>query len=161
MEPQKTKGLKIFDRFTTPRITVKDSLNCLIRGQSLHGMECWTKSDFSIDDIVRRTPQFTKNFSGGFLESESNINLKFNLNNKMAKGKIFIYFLMLVLLTRTSFSGHLLSCISIIITHYNYKFPLDHLKAARLYSCLVKCGCLRLLSPVLCSESSYLACLTS
>ena len=29
------------------------------------------------------------------------------------------------------------SCISIIITHYNYKFPLDHLKAARLLNFII------------------------
>ena len=39
------------------------------------------------------------------------------------------------------FSGHLLSPVfQIIITHYNYKFPFDHLKAARLYSCLWHVG---------------------
>ena len=36
------------------------------------------------------------------------------------------------------------------LTHYNYKFPSGHLKAARLYSCLWHVGAWWLLSPVLC-----------
>ena len=49
----------------------------------------------------------------------------------------FFFFLMLVLLRRTSLSGHLLSPLFQSSLHYYYKFSFDHLKAVFLS---VTCG---------------------